>query len=66
MADPHVVTVLRAKRAELITKRVGCCLRGQREIGRVTSDDGLGQTVVWRLVYAAASNLSQCVSAGLG
>lgn len=34
---------------KLIAKRVGCCLRGQRDIGRVTSADGPGQTVVWRL-----------------
>jgi hypothetical protein len=32
-----------------IAKRVGCCLRGQRDIGRVTSEDGPGQTKVWRL-----------------
>jgi hypothetical protein len=34
---------------KLIAKRVGCCLRGQREIGLVKSEDGPGQTVVWRL-----------------
>jgi hypothetical protein len=33
----------------LIAKRVGCCLRMQRETGRVTSEDGPGQTVAWRL-----------------
>ena len=35
--------------AKLIAKRVGCCLRGQRNEGLVTSEDGPGQTVVWRL-----------------
>jgi hypothetical protein len=34
---------------KLIAKRVGCCLRGQRNMGRVTSEDGPGQTVVWWL-----------------
>jgi hypothetical protein len=33
----------------LISKRVGCCMRGQRDEGRVTSEDGPGQTVVWRV-----------------
>ena len=32
----------------LIAKRVGYCLRMQREIGRVTCEDGPGQTLVWR------------------
>ena len=35
---------------KLIAKRIGCCLRMQREIGRVASEDGPGQTVLWRLV----------------
>jgi hypothetical protein len=39
---------------KLIAKRVGCCLRAQREIARVTSEDGPGQTVVWRLPPVAA------------
>jgi len=34
---------------KLIAKRVGCCLRGQRDMGRVASEEGPGQTVVWRL-----------------
>jgi hypothetical protein len=34
---------------KLIAKRVGCCLRGQRELGLVVSEEGPGQTVVWRL-----------------
>jgi hypothetical protein len=25
------------------------CMRGQRDAGRVTGEDGPGQTVVWRL-----------------
>jgi hypothetical protein len=33
----------------LIAKRVGCCVRGQRDEGRVSGEDGPGQTVVWRL-----------------
>jgi hypothetical protein len=33
----------------LIAKRVGCCVRGQRDEGRVSGEDGRGQTVVWRL-----------------
>lgn len=32
-----------------IAKRVGCCLREQRDAGHVTSADGPGQTLVWRL-----------------
>jgi hypothetical protein len=38
-----------ARIVRLITKRVGCCLRGQRDQGRVVSEEGPGQTKVWRL-----------------
>ena len=34
---------------KLISKRVGCWLRRQRNVGRVTSEEGPGQTVGWRL-----------------
>lgn len=34
---------------KLISKRVGCCMHGQREAGLVVGEDGPGQTVVWRL-----------------
>ena len=38
-----------ARLVRLIAKRVGCCMRGQRDAGLVTGEDGPGQTVVWRL-----------------
>lgn len=40
---------------KLIGKRVGCALRGMREQGRVASEEGPGQTVVWRLARPATS-----------
>jgi hypothetical protein len=33
----------------LVAKCVGCCMRGHRDAGLVTGEDGPGQTVVWRL-----------------
>ena len=33
---------------KLIAKRVGCCLRGQRDQGLAVSEDGPGQTMLWR------------------
>jgi hypothetical protein len=38
-----------ARLVKLIGKRVGCCLREQRERGAVLSEEGPGQTVMWRL-----------------
>ena len=39
--DPRLV--------KLIAKRVGCCMRLHRDAGTVASEDGPGQTMVWRL-----------------
>ena len=33
---------------KMIGKRVGCCLRGQRDQGRAVSEEGPGQTKVWQ------------------
>ena len=33
----------------LMAKRVGCCLRGKRDEGFVASEEGPGQTKVWRI-----------------
>jgi len=37
------------KLVRLVGKRVGCCLRGHRDAGHTVSEDGPGQTLVWRL-----------------
>ena len=37
------------KLLRLMTKRVGVALRTQRENGTVTSDQGPGQFVLWRV-----------------
>jgi hypothetical protein len=34
---------------KLVAKRARCCLRIQRDRGRVVSGEGAGQTVVWHL-----------------
>lgn len=39
--DPRMV--------RLVSRRVGTCLRGQRDMGTVASEDGPGQTMVWRV-----------------
>lgn len=38
------------KLVRLMTKRVGVALRGQRDVGRVRSEQGPGQYMVWQLV----------------
>jgi hypothetical protein len=42
--DPRLV--------KLVAKRVGCCRRLHRDAGTVASEDGPGQTMVWRLASA--------------
>ena len=37
-----------ARLVKLVAKRVGCCLRQHRDAGTVVSEDGPGQTMVWR------------------
>jgi hypothetical protein len=34
---------------KLIAKRVGCCLRLERSSGDVISQEGPGQTMLWRI-----------------
>jgi hypothetical protein len=41
-----------AKLVKLVAKRVGCCMRLHRDAGTVASEDGPGQTMLWR-VYGA-------------
>ena len=37
-----------ARLVRMVAKRVGCCLRQHRDAGTVVSEDGPGQTMVWR------------------
>jgi hypothetical protein len=34
----------------LLSKRIGCCVRGKRDQGLVASGPGPGQVMLWRLV----------------
>lgn len=38
-----------ARLVKLVAKRVGCCLRQHRDAGTVVSEEGPGQTMVWRV-----------------
>ena len=42
-----------ARLVKLVAKGVGCCLRQHRDGGTVMSEDGPGQTMVWRALVSA-------------
>ena len=43
-----------ARLVKLLSKRVGCCMRGLRDARLVASEDGPGQTLVWQLASMSA------------